>query len=149
MVVAADTHTRTALTTHTHDAGFGQPSKDYLSHQDSTLETTFEIILKTNCCTPSNILALHETHPLLSHLLCTCTHLKHCSFLGLSKYLAEWEQQDHLCIEKACEFLACLLHFISALQTLCGSWATTTPEPMATYHGSPQPCAKKASTRNS
>ena len=63
------------------------------------------------CFAPSDILVLHDTHSLLLHLFCACTHLQHYDFLWLSAYNADWAHQDHICIHKAHALLACLLHY--------------------------------------
>jgi hypothetical protein len=60
---------------------------------------------------PSNILALHECHPLLLHLICTCVHLRHHDFSWLAEYDTAWSTQDTLRDDKAYTFLACLIHY--------------------------------------
>ena len=60
---------------------------------------------------PSDILTLHECHPLLSHLICTCIHLWHHDFLWLAEYDTAWVTQDTLSNKKAYAFLTCLIHY--------------------------------------
>jgi hypothetical protein len=60
---------------------------------------------------PADILALHECHPLLSHLICACIHLHHHDFLWLAKYNIAWASQEALSDDKAYAFLPCLLHY--------------------------------------
>jgi hypothetical protein len=50
------------------------------------------------------MLMLHECHPLLSHLICACVHLRHHDFLWLAEYDTAWATQAYA-------FLACLLHY--------------------------------------
>ena len=69
------------------------------------------MVLKASFFKPSDILALHECHPLLSHLLCTCVHLHQQNFLWLAKYNRNWATQVTLSNNKANAFLACLLHY--------------------------------------
>ena len=47
----------------------------------------------------------------LSHLLCTCIHLRRHSFLWLAKYNINWATQVTLSDNKAYSFLTCLLHY--------------------------------------
>jgi hypothetical protein len=49
---------------------FGHPSKNHSFLQDACFETLYLIVLKAGFFEPANILALHECHPLLSHVLC-------------------------------------------------------------------------------
>jgi hypothetical protein len=58
-----------------------------------------------------DILALHESHPLLSHLISGCVHLQQHNFLWLAKYDTAWAAQDTLSANKAYAFLACLIHY--------------------------------------
>ena len=68
---------------------------------------------------PVDILALHECHPLLSHLICACEHLRHHDFLWLAEYNIDWASQDALNDDKAYAFLACLLHYnLSVVHTI-------------------------------
>jgi hypothetical protein len=54
---------------------------------------------------------LHNTHPLLLHLLCVCIHLQTYDFLWLLEYNSAWSQQTKLSDTRAYAFLACLLHY--------------------------------------
>ena len=69
------------------------------------------LILKAGFFEPSDILALHGSHPLLSHLLCACVHLRNYDFLWLASYNTDWSNQETLSNDKAYAFLACLLHY--------------------------------------
>jgi hypothetical protein len=69
------------------------------------------IILKAGFFEPADILALHECHPLLSHMLCACVHLCNYDFLWLRQYNPAWAKQSSLNDNKAYAFLACLLHY--------------------------------------
>jgi hypothetical protein len=53
---------------------------------------------------------LHDCHPLLSHLICTCVHLWHHDFSWLAEYDTDWSTQDTL-HDEAYAFLACLIHY--------------------------------------
>lgn len=68
-------------------------------------------MLKSGFFEPSVILALHQCHPLLSHLLCSCVHLRDHNFLWLTEYNLDWAKQESLSTSKAYAFLACLLHY--------------------------------------
>jgi hypothetical protein len=69
------------------------------------------LVLKAGFFEPADILALHEFHPLLSHLLCACVHLRSYYFLWLRQYNLAWATQASLDDDKAYAFLACLLHY--------------------------------------
>jgi hypothetical protein len=90
---------------------FGRPSKNHSFLQDACFETSYVIVLKAGFFEPADILALHESHPLLSHLLCTCVHLRNYDFLWLRQYNQAWAKQSSLDDNKAYTFLACLLHY--------------------------------------
>jgi hypothetical protein len=47
----------------------------------------------------------------LSHLISACVHLRHHDFLWLAEYDTAWATQDTLSANKACAFLACLIHY--------------------------------------
>jgi hypothetical protein len=47
----------------------------------------------------------------LSHLICTCVHLRHHNFSWLAEYDTAWSTQDTLSDDKAYAFLACLIHY--------------------------------------
>ena len=91
--------------------GFGNPSLSHTFHQEPTFETTYVVVVKSGFFTPSDIVALHDTHPLLSHLLSACTNLRTYNFLWLSEYNPDWASQIKLSDTKAYAFLACLLHY--------------------------------------
>ena len=55
---------------------FGQSIINHSFHQEACFETSYVLILKAGLFEPSDILALHKCHPLLSHLLCACVHLR-------------------------------------------------------------------------
>jgi hypothetical protein len=69
------------------------------------------IVLKAGFFEPADILALHECHPLLSHMLCACVHLRNYEFLWMWQYNPAWATQSSLDDDKAYAFLACLLHY--------------------------------------
>ena len=89
---------------------FGCTSPHHSFHQQACFETAYVPIIKSGFFTPADILKLHEWHPLLSHLICACIHLRHHDFLWLAKYDTAWATQDTLSDDKAYAFLACLLH---------------------------------------
>ena len=91
--------------------GFGIPSLSHSFHQEPTFETTYVVILKLGFFMPGNILALHNTHPLLSQTLSACVCLCTYNFLWLSEYNSAWSTQTNLSKTWACAFLACLLHY--------------------------------------
>ncbi len=66
--------------------GFGTPSLSHSFHQEPTFKTTYVVVVKSGFFTPSDIVALHDTLPLLSHILSACTHLRTYNFLWLSAY---------------------------------------------------------------
>jgi hypothetical protein len=68
------------------------------------------LVLKSGFFEPADILALHQCHPLLLHLLCTCVHLRHYDFLWLVQYNIGWAKQQSLNKDKAYAFLTSLLH---------------------------------------
>ncbi len=72
---------------------------------------TYVVVIKSGFFTPSDIIALHNTHPLLSHLLSACTHLRTYDFLWLSEYNPDWATQTKLSETRSYAFLACLLHY--------------------------------------
>ena len=74
-------------------------------------KTAYVLILKLGFFEPTDILALHDCHPLLLHLICACVHLRHHNFLWLAEYNMDWASQDTLNDNKAYAFLACLLHY--------------------------------------
>ena len=90
---------------------FGRPSPDHSFHQQACFETAYIPILKAGFFEPLVILALHECHPLLSHLICSCVHLQHYDFLWLADYNSAWASQDALSNDKAYAFLTCLIHY--------------------------------------
>jgi hypothetical protein len=67
---------------------------------------TYMLILNSGFFKPIDILALHQCHRLLSHLLCMCVHLCNHSFLWLAKYNRDWAKQESLSDNKAYAFLA-------------------------------------------
>ena len=69
------------------------------------------LVLKVGLFKPADILVLHQCHPLLSRLLCTCIHLCHYDFLWLAQYNIDWAMQQSLSNDKAYAFLVCLLHY--------------------------------------
>ncbi len=91
--------------------GFGTPSLSHSFHQEPTFKTTYIVTLKAGFCTPSDIIALHNTHPLLLHLISACVHLRTYNFLWLSEYNSAWSLQTKLSGMRAYTFLACLLHY--------------------------------------
>ena len=76
--------------------GFGILSLAHSFHQEPTFKTTNLVPLKAAFVTPSNILVLHNTHPVLSHLLCACVDLRTSNFLWLSEYNSAWSHQTEL-----------------------------------------------------
>jgi hypothetical protein len=90
---------------------FGRPSKNHSFLQDACFETSYVIVLKAGFFEPADILALHECHPLLSHMLCACVHLRNYDFLWLWQYNPAWVTQSSLDDNKSYAFLACLLHY--------------------------------------
>ncbi len=92
-------------------SSFGKPSANHSFVQDACFETSFGLVLKSGIFEPADILALHRCHPLLSHLLCACVHLRHYDFLWLALYNLDWDKQQSLDRDKAYTFLACLLHY--------------------------------------
>ncbi|KAL3803843.1 hypothetical protein HJC23_004005 [Cyclotella cryptica] len=94
-----------------HRSSFGRPSTNHSFHQAACFETTYVLVLKSGYFEPTDILALHRCHPLLSHLLCACMHLHKHDFLWLSEYNLDWATQESLGTRKAYAFLACLLHY--------------------------------------
>jgi len=90
---------------------FGCSSLDHSFHQQACFETAFVPILKSGFFEPVDILALHDCHPLLSHLICACVHLRHHNFLWLAEYDTVWATQDTLSDDKAYAFLARLIHY--------------------------------------
>jgi len=90
---------------------FGRPSPNHSFHQQACFETAFVAILKLGFFEPTNVLALHDCHPLLSHLISTCVHLRHHDFSWLAEYDTAWSTQDTLRDDKAYAFLACLIHY--------------------------------------
>ena len=80
-------------------------------HQQASFETAYVLILKLGLFKPTDILALHECHPLLLHLLCACIHLCYHDFLWLAEYYINWANQEALSNDKAYAVLACLLHY--------------------------------------
>ena len=91
--------------------GFGPPSLSHSFDQEPTFETTYVIVLKAGFFTPSDIVTLHDTHPLLAHLLSSCVHLRTYDFRWLSEYNPTWATQTCLSETRAYAFLACLLHY--------------------------------------
>ena len=92
-------------------SSFGRPSANHSFNQEACFETTYVLVLKSGFFEPSDILALHQCHPLLSHLLCSCVHLRNYNFLWLAEYNLDWAKQESLSNSKAYAFLACLLHY--------------------------------------
>ena len=92
-------------------SSFGRPSANHSFNQEACFETTYVLVLKSGFFEPSDILALHQCHPLLSHLLCSCVHLRNHNFLWLAEYNLDWAKQESLSNSKAYAFLACLLHY--------------------------------------
>jgi hypothetical protein len=90
---------------------FGRPSINHSFLQDACFKTLYVIVLKSRFFELTNILALHECHPLLSHLLCACVHLRNYDFLWLWQYNQSSAKQSTLDDNKAYAFLACLLHY--------------------------------------
>ena len=80
-------------------------------HQQACFETTYVLIIKSGFFEPSDILALHNCHSLLLHLLRVCVHLQNYDFLWLAQYNTTWGSREHLSANKAYAFLACLLHY--------------------------------------
>ena len=100
--------------------GFGTPSPLHTFHQESTFETAYVIIVKSGFFTPSDIIALHDTQPLLLHILSACTHLRTYNFLWLSEYNPNWATQTKLSETRSYAFLACLLHYdLSIANVVC------------------------------
>ncbi len=64
--------------------GFGNPSPSHTFHQEPTFEMTYVVVVKSGFFIPSDIVALHDTNPLLSHVLSVCTHLRTYNFFWLS-----------------------------------------------------------------
>ena len=92
-------------------SSFGRPSSSHSFHQEACFETAYVIVLKAGFFEPLDIINLHECHPLLSHLLCSCIHFHNYDFLWLAKYNMDWAEQTSLSAHKAYAFLACLLHY--------------------------------------
>jgi len=90
---------------------FGRPSKNHSFLQDTCFKTSYVLVLKAGFFEPADILALHECHLLLSHLLRTCVHLRNYDFLWLRQYNLAWATQASLDKDKANALLACLLHY--------------------------------------
>ena len=90
---------------------YGGTSHNHSFHQTACFETAYVIILKSRFFEPTDILALHDCHPLLSHLICACVHLQNHDFLWLAEYNVDWASQIALKNEKAYAFLACLLYY--------------------------------------
>jgi hypothetical protein len=90
---------------------FGRPSPSHSFVQDACSETSYVLVLKLGFFKPADILALHRCHPLLSHLLCTCVHLRNYDVLRLTQYNTAWAMQCAISDDKAYAFLACLLHY--------------------------------------
>ncbi len=91
--------------------GFGTPSLSHSFHQEPTFEMTYVITLKSGFFTPSNIITLHNAHPLLSHLLSACARLHTYDFLWLSEYNPARATQTKLSATRAYAFLTCPLHY--------------------------------------
>jgi hypothetical protein len=125
-------------------SSFGKPSTSHSFVIDACFETSYVLVLKSGFFEPADILALHRCHPLLSHLLCACVHLRHYDFLWLAQYILDWDKHQSLNRDKAYTFLACLLHYNLSVASTFGSLATTTPEPIATSHRSSTPSAHTA-----
>ena len=106
--------------------GFGTPSLSHSFHQEPTFETMYVVVLKSGFFVPSNILVLHDTHPLLSHILSACAHLRTYNFLWLSEYNPAWSTQTELSETLAYAFLACLLLYdLSIANVVCFLGKTT------------------------
>jgi hypothetical protein len=92
-------------------SSFGKPSASHSFVQNAWFETSYVLVLKLGFFKPADILALYRCQPLLSHLLCTCVHLRHYDFLWIAQYNLDWDKQQSLNRDKAYTFLACLLHY--------------------------------------
>jgi hypothetical protein len=92
-------------------SSFGKLSASHSFIQDACFETSYVLVLKSGFFEPADIPALHQCHPLLSHLLCACVHLRHYDFRWLALYNLDWDKQQSLDRDKAYTFLACLLHY--------------------------------------
>ena len=92
-------------------SSFGRLSASHFFVQDACFETLYVLVLKSGFFKPADIMALHQCHPLLSHLLCTCVHSRHYDFLWLAQYNIDWAKQQSLNNNTAYAFLACLLHY--------------------------------------
>jgi hypothetical protein len=51
------------------------------------------LVLKLGFFEPTDIMALHQCHLLLSHLLCACIHLHNYNFIWLAQYNTAWATQ--------------------------------------------------------
>ena len=91
--------------------GFGIPSPLHIFNQEPTFEMTFVVVVKSGFFTPSNTVALNDTHPLLLHILSACTHLLTYNFIWLLEYNPDWATQTKLSKTRSYAFLACLLYY--------------------------------------
>jgi hypothetical protein len=82
-------------------SSFGKLSTSHSFVQEASFKTSYMLILKSGFFEPADILALHLCQTLLSHLLCTCVHLRHYEFLWLAQYNLDWAKQQPLNRDKA------------------------------------------------
>lgn len=90
---------------------FGRPDKNHSFTQESCLETTLVLVLRSGFADPTDLITICELHPLINHLTTNMATLSTYNFTWVRDYNPNWEKQKQIDPDRQLAFTAGLLHF--------------------------------------